>query len=601
MEVLECLRSGRNACYILYDRVCGRKVFMKCGDTVQIENEAAALARFSGSGVPALYGGLSHGGSSYVFTEYIEGMTLKDYISEKGVLSERESIEIAVSVCRVLSRLHSCSPAVIHRDIKTENILITGDKKIYIIDFEISREYDGGAERDQDVQGTPRTAPPEQFGYAQTDERSDVYSVGILLNELLCGKSKPEKPVKGRLGKIIDRCTCFDPGQRYKNAMELEAELENCYKPRRDLAVAALFLTVTVIALLSGTLLNAKLGKAVQDDDSPVYEFKDEAIEELVRSELEKPEGEITEKDLLDVRTLSLIGDSVSCVWSDIIVHGKTLTVKGVEINDYGSVETLEDLAHMPNLDTVILCNQNISDISPLKDSDIRYLSLHGNEIEDVSVLESCKELVGLDVSSNPIKSLSPVSSLYRLSDLNAGATDIETLDDIAEIDNLSRLEIHDCVHLKDMSALKDMEGLTFLSLRPVGSEAFECIRGLKSMMHLYIWNAGDFVSVSQLEGMDELRSLGADSCGLTTLEGVENLKNLNYITFRYTAVRDISPLTKAEKLITVALTGADISDYSPLSEIKYLGEIYCSSSQENIIRKVLSGNGSVEYRLEDF
>lgn len=166
IELLSEIKStDRTSLYILYDRVCRRKLLMKSGDRGIIENEAAMLERFAGSGVPPVYGCSGLGDKGFIFRRYIEGRTLREHIDEDGCFTAERTAKIGAEVCRILSRLHSAEPPVIHRDIKTDNVVLTPEGEVYIIDFDITREYDEAVERDTHVLGTPITAPPEQFGY----------------------------------------------------------------------------------------------------------------------------------------------------------------------------------------------------------------------------------------------------------------------------------------------------------------------------------------------------------------------------------------------------------------------------------------------------
>lgn len=241
--------NGASELFLLYDRACGRKVLMKSGKPEMIENEARTLSGLCGSGIPAVYGCFEKDGTACLFRQYIEGRSLREHLDAGGAFSVKKAVVIGTQICEIISRCHSSNPPVIHRDIKPENIIISADGEIYIIDFGISREYSDTAERDTRVMGTLSSAPPEQFGYGQTDERSDIYSLGVLLRKIT---DTDMKNPKGKISKIIKKCTMFSPEDRYKNISEVKSDLLKITgrKVPKGLAaaVAAVLLCIASIA-----------------------------------------------------------------------------------------------------------------------------------------------------------------------------------------------------------------------------------------------------------------------------------------------------------------------------------------------------------------
>lgn len=629
IEVISELKStDKTSLYVLYDRICRRKLLMKSGDRAAIENEAAMLERFAGNGVPPVYGCRELDSKGFLFRRYIEGKSLREHIDNSGCFSAKRTAEIGSEVCKILSRLHSAEPPVIHRDIKTDNIVLTPNGEVYIIDFDIAREYDEAVERDTTVLGTPITAPPEQFGYTQTDERSDIYAVGVMLNEMLTGSVKVDTTVLPRgLSKIIARCTEFSPEKRYKNAMELEAVLSAFIRPKKMvyMAAAACAVLIAVLALTLPKIQRISDVRSVTDarsdadasggvvDNTPetpvqpasftedgCYVFADKTIEAEVRRILGKDESaNITKADLDSIGEIKLVGETHVESWGDIIIHGHDITVQFAPMEMFGSVAVLDDLANMPNLRTVILCNQRITDISPLANLSIRYLALHGNNISDVSALSDCTALERLYISSNPIEDFSPLVGLNRLSILNIGATDIKDLGDISKLSTLTRLEIHDCSQLEDMSALKELRNIVFLSLRPAPNDLLDIISEMTALDCLYIWHAYNITSLEPLSNFVNLRFLGLDACGISSLKGIESFPRLSYLTFRYCHVQDLSPLAGAETLEKIGITDNPATDYSVLGEMKQLTDLWCSQTQFDAISEVLGDTNNVLIQIE--
>ena len=114
--------------------------------------------------------------------------------------------------------LHSLG--AVHRDIKPENVIIRGSEAV-LIDFDASRLFKDGNPADTQVLGTTGYAAPEQYGIAQTDERADIYSMGVLLNVMLTGRHPSKELAGGRLGRVVQKCTMVNPSKRYKNVLYL--------------------------------------------------------------------------------------------------------------------------------------------------------------------------------------------------------------------------------------------------------------------------------------------------------------------------------------------------------------------------------------------
>ena len=154
--------------------------------------------------------------------EHIAGETLGEVFG-KRTFTDQEKLELALKLCDAVEFLHHCEPPVIHRDIKPSNILVTKSGEVKLIDFDASRLYkEKRTESDTRLLGTAEYAPPEQFGYAQTDVRSDIYSLGVVLREFTFSGGK----IGRKWEKIVQKCTNFAPEHRYQAVNELKKELE---------------------------------------------------------------------------------------------------------------------------------------------------------------------------------------------------------------------------------------------------------------------------------------------------------------------------------------------------------------------------------------
>lgn len=152
-------------------------------------------------------------GKVAVLEEYIEGNTLAELL-EGCLFTPTEAKMILRQLCQGLWVLHDRD--LIHRDIKPENIMLEGNRAV-LIDFDASRARKSERRADTEVLGTTGYAPPEQYGFSQTDGRADIYALGVLLNIMLTGEHPSGKLAGGRLGRVVQRCTMVAPEKRYRD------------------------------------------------------------------------------------------------------------------------------------------------------------------------------------------------------------------------------------------------------------------------------------------------------------------------------------------------------------------------------------------------
>lgn len=137
---------------------------------------------------------------------------------QDALFSVEETRQIVTQICRALWVLHDMD--AVHRDIKPENVILRGADAI-LIDFDAARLHKPEHENDTQVLGTTGFAAPEQYGLSQTDIRSDIYSLGILINVILTGKHPSKKLAGGKMGRVVERCTRVNPQKRYPNVLRL--------------------------------------------------------------------------------------------------------------------------------------------------------------------------------------------------------------------------------------------------------------------------------------------------------------------------------------------------------------------------------------------
>lgn len=155
-----------------------------------------------------------------VVREYIQGETLADMIAKGKRIMPETALKIAADVCDGLSVMHRAG--YVHRDITANNIIVSQDGVAKIIDFGIMRCFARNKCADTVILGTTGYAAPEQFGFSQSDAKTDIYAVGVLINVMLTGGFPNERKVSGSVGKIIGKCIEIDSRYRYASIDELK-------------------------------------------------------------------------------------------------------------------------------------------------------------------------------------------------------------------------------------------------------------------------------------------------------------------------------------------------------------------------------------------
>lgn len=159
-----------------------------------------------------------------VCEEYLGNTTLDKII---GISDEDILFKIVNQVLDGVEHLHKLG--IIHRDLKPENIYII-EERVVVNDFDISKniKHQERKTRDTELLGTAGYASPEQYGFSESDERTDIYSLGVLINELYSGQHISEYIVEGPLSEIIRKCTLIDANDRYQNIDELREDFKRC-------------------------------------------------------------------------------------------------------------------------------------------------------------------------------------------------------------------------------------------------------------------------------------------------------------------------------------------------------------------------------------
>ena len=176
--------------------------------------------------VPRIVDIVETASGAVVMEEYISGETVAERLKSRTAFSTDEIRRIAVMLCEDLEVLHR--NGLVHRDLSANNVILVGSEP-YILDFDIARTVREGADADTQLLGTPGFAAPEQYGFAQSDARTDIFSLGMLMRTMQSDGSDK------RLNEIIEKCVRMDPSERYTDAGKLAAALKKEKNLRTDL------------------------------------------------------------------------------------------------------------------------------------------------------------------------------------------------------------------------------------------------------------------------------------------------------------------------------------------------------------------------------
>lgn len=176
-------------------------------------------------GVPAVMECIADDGRLIVVEEYVQGRSLKQMLDEQGLFDEAQAYDIAVQLADILVRLHQLEPAIVHRDIKPSNIIIEKIGHVNLIDFNAARHVNADKNEDTRMLGTVYFAAPEQFGFGQSDERTDIYGLGATINYIMTGDKPGAGIAECRFSGILRKCLMVDAKDRYQSAAELRRAL----------------------------------------------------------------------------------------------------------------------------------------------------------------------------------------------------------------------------------------------------------------------------------------------------------------------------------------------------------------------------------------
>lgn len=330
--------GGMSDVYKAKDHALGRYVAIKVlksefsEDTnfvSKFRTEAQSAAVLEHPNIVNIYDVGSENGIHYIVMEYVEGITLKTYIEKKGQLTYKEALSIAIQVGRGIQAAHAKN--IVHRDIKPQNIIISTDGKVKVTDFGIARAVSENTIH-SDVMGSVHYASPEQARNGYVSNRSDIYSLGIVMYEMVTGrvpfdgdstvavaiqhlqdemdppsKYAPNLPIS--LEKIIQKCTQKSPDRRYDSMESLLIDLRKALLNSNEDFVTLVPFSQDKTRVLTDDEVNEikKKTEAVkQDEPEPEEDDMSEYDDDM--SEYDKDDDDAEEGRFLNSKMEKIVG-----------------------------------------------------------------------------------------------------------------------------------------------------------------------------------------------------------------------------------------------------------------------------------------------------
>ncbi|MCM1180912.1 MAG: protein kinase [Clostridium sp.] len=655
-HILSCLyERTEKSCYMVADWQTDEKYLLKirkCEDgrnVLEVEHQKIQelATAFPQDYQPSRY--WKENGTEYLLKFYIQGMDLESYQERNGVLDAAEILRIGIEICQAVTKLHALEPPVVHRDIKPKNLIIDYRGNVHLIDFETARDYKENHTKDTVFFGTEGNAAPEQYGYSQSDVRTDVYGIGKVLEYLYDENADSQVKDRGayrRIRKIIQKAAAFDPARRYQSVSKLQSALErvrNRVGERRFAGRLCLIgaVEVAAAAVLLSTAFTMKMefrkysenpfreGK-VDNKEALVPEKTNEELtakeeteepaaqgetgEELAVSEkidgelmvLESDEGnptfdgglervlpvllgkeEITEEDYDRITRIVVMGNQIYGADTDVQEMEMVICHRLTgEHTIEGKIADLTELSRMKNLKEVVLCDQRITDIRPLQGLPIETLYLAGNEIKDFSVVETLTQLKALCIADNPVSVLPDLSKCKSLALVALGGNIYENLD-FLESSTVATLYMENIyVNNDDFSVFDSLPSLAQIYSAGNQYSFYDELPKLNGLKGLALWDYME-PDLAIIKSLPRLEFLVVSSNMLESIAGIEAAVYLDTVCIDFTEVKDISPIKALGKLTYFKINDLAIEDYAPLFECDSLRTVSANVKQKEQIERI--------------
>ncbi len=577
----------------------------------RFKEEAQTLAKFMGHpGIAGVTDYFDENGTSYFVMDYIEGISFKTYIANAGgKVSVQEALDVMIPVLRALTAVHG--EGIVHRDVTPDNIYITKDGNVKLLDFGSARYSLGDKSKSLDVILKVGYAPKEQYiRRGRQGPYTDVYSCAACLYAAITGYLPPESldrlekdelvppsqmgvEIPLYLERAILKGLAVQPEDRFQTAgefleaiesqqvVELPGTQEEARQPQTEepprqktskaIVIGALAVTAAALALGVNVLMGG--GKSGSAENGPAAEAS-LAQEQAPKVTIAGQEYS-TAIEQLDLSDQDLTD-------ADLISLGEMTNLKELNLEGNRQISDLTPLAGLNTLESLALpIPSEVTDLSPIAGlSDLKILSIQENQSNAQPV--------------SKIEDYGPIASLKNLEELDLSVTNLKDLSFVSGLGSLKSMSLVGSLALPDLTALKDLSQLETLDIYAGGLGNPAGIEGLTQLRHLELGNestAFQMKDLSVLSGLTKLEYLRVDADGLESFHGMEQLENLKEAYFWGSSATygDVSPLGGVTQLQILRLPdrsgGNKMSPYSAdgLSGLSGLRELTMDSAAQSL------------------
>ncbi len=590
----------------------------------RFQEEARTLAKFIGNpNIAAVTSYFDENDTSYFVMDYIEGISFKTYIANHGGrVSVEEALDVMIPVLRALTAVHA--EGFIHRDVTPDNIYITKDGMVKLLDFGSARYSIGDKSKSLDVILKVGYAPKEQYiRRSRQGPYTDVYSCAACFYAAITGFLPPESlerldndtlvpisqcgiDIPEYLDKAILKGLAVQPEDRFQSAAEFLDAIEQqqvvelpvsggaaAPAPKKEKAKPALIagIAAAVVVVLG---IGVFLGR---QGNTPTTNLQNSSIESPISDEDSGESGNLPPLKEADVPSITIQGVEYST------------DLRELDLSDaYLTNTDIEPLCYMINLvDLTLPAQSEITDINPIAGlTELRVLKIQNTDgarlyLDDLSPLTGLVNLEQLRIDTHGIQNFDWAENMTKLQSLVCYGNDAAytTLDPLKNLTKLERLRLpntSDNVGACDIHGLAGLTSLTNLEVNCTVQD-FSPLKNLTKLQRLVIYKGYAIEGSSSLEGLKPLTNLReltinlwddeALSVDLSPLSGMTKLQHLEmeiHSNSSGPAATNLSALRNLTDLRNLVLHVDNITDLSPLRNLKKLQTLEVSTGNQEAI-----------------
>lgn len=593
-------------------------------------NEARILAKFShDDGIVSVQDIITANNTVYIVMFYIEGITLEEYtINENNRLSIEEVDSIMFRLMESLIVVHEAK--LIHRDISPDNIYVTNDGKVKLLDFGAARIFEEAYTQNLSIILKQGYAPIEQY-VAQSNQGpwTDIYSIGAtyyrlltgtkpmdsmsrLINDNLKGLIEQGARISPQKEKAIMKALAIKKEDRQSSILELMNDLKGGESKRFSKAkvrISIILVCILCLFVMAFFIYNSnkdsiahKETPQIQESVSPstqevsleyekpilepedVIEFRDPYFEEYFKNVIGK--DVVYYKDINRIKEIKIAGPYISYLIDDTW-YGKI--VEDAYINSYildtgenkdvGSIKSLEDLRYFTALYSfTIHSNQDaqVHELSKyLNPKKMLDISIINQQLESLDFLVPFKSLRSIVLRNNNLTDISQLKNFRYLSFLILNDNNISSIEALRDSEYLEVIDLSQTL-VRDISPLADKVRIgQFVYF---GADNLEDISQIKNYKRIYNLKLSNYRGENLIETASEfknLKQLWLDNCGLENIEFIEGLPHIYELSLEGNYIDDISSVKVLKKLKHLNVKDNLIKDFSALGDLEDVEKIY--------------------------